>query len=66
MRKQQAVKGSRPKKLATLTPAEDKVWCDTFAAYVDEGMSDAKADRETWKEMLEQFPRLREFDGCKP
>ena len=56
---------AKKRTLATLTLAEDRVWTDTFAAYVDEGMTDSKADRETWKEMLEQFPRLRAFDGCR-
>jgi len=58
-----AAKGKR----ATLTAEENKVWESTFAFYVEEeGMSDSRADRATWKEMQEQFPRLRAFQGCRP
>jgi hypothetical protein len=54
------------RKLAVLPAEENKVWESTFAFYVeDKGMSDMRADIATWRDMQEQFPRLRAFSGCK-
>ncbi len=44
----------KPKKIAVLTPEENKAW-------------DEDADQSTWKDLQNEFPRLQEFDGwCKP
>jgi len=53
------------RKLATLTAEENKAWEKAFAFHVDSGMSDARADRATWKDLCAEFPRLRKFQGCK-
>ena len=53
------------KRRTTLTALEDSWWVSCFCFYLDEGKTDAEADRLTWREMLSQFPRLRFYDGCK-
>ena len=59
-RSQKKAKGRR---LATLTPQEDKVWVAYFTHYVDiEGKSDEEADRLAWHDLCREFPRL----GAKP
>jgi hypothetical protein len=55
-----------PRKLATLTPYEDKCWVFAFCFYLDEGRSDAQADRLAWGELQLEFPRLRRYQGCNP
>ena len=57
---------AKTKRLATLTEAEDAKWVEKFTFYVDDGMTDDEADRITWREMQDEFPRLKAFDGCKP
>jgi hypothetical protein len=54
------------KKLARLTPKEDRSWVIAFCYYVDDGCSDLKADASAWRDICEEFPRLREYDGCLP
>jgi hypothetical protein len=54
------------KKLARLTPHEDRCWVIAFCYYVDDGCSDLKADKLGWLDMCEEFPRLREYEGCLP
>ncbi len=51
------------KRRATFTPREDRCWVFAFRYYLDEGKTDAEADRLAWKEMLSEFPRLRFYDG---
>jgi hypothetical protein len=53
------------KRKARLTAEENRIWEKTFAFHVDAGMSDMRADIATWRDMQEQFPRLRAFSGCK-
>lgn len=53
------------RKRARLTVAEDKAWVYAFGFYVEQGMSDAQADRRAWKDVRLEFPRLRKFDGCR-
>jgi hypothetical protein len=60
------MKTRKRKRLATLTEVEDRAWTEKFSFYVDEGKSDAEADRITWREMQEEFLRLKAFDGCEP
>lgn len=53
------------KKLATLTPAEDKAWVAAFAYALTELHYDPRrADRYAWRDVRKQFPRLAAFDGC--
>ena len=59
-------KKTMAKNLAKLTPAEDKVWSDAFEFYVNAGKTDRMADKYAWRDVCEQFPRLKKFDGCKP
>lgn len=54
------------KKLATLTPEENKAWEFAFSYYLDEGKDDDEADRLAWEDIQKEFPRLKDFDGCKP
>jgi hypothetical protein len=56
----------KKKKLATLTPEEDRFWTNTFSDYVNDGYSDSKADKLAWKETVAQFPRLRAYQGATP
>lgn len=56
----------RGKQRAKLTPLEDHCWLFAFCYYLDEGKTDAEADRLAWHDMLSEFPRLRFHDGCEP
>ena len=56
----------RRKKLARLSPQEDRSWVIAFCYYVDDGCSDLKADRLAWRDVCDEFPRLRGYDGCLP
>lgn len=51
---------------AKLTSEEDAVWTNAFIYWVNEGLSDIKADRKAWEDTVEQFPRLKEYDGALP
>jgi hypothetical protein len=53
-------------KLAELTAEEQRAWNNYFAFYCNEGWVDDEAAELTWKDLQAEFPRLREFDGCKP
>ena len=52
------------KRLAKLTPEEDHYWENAFAAEINGGTSDTKADRIAWKETQDRFPRLKGYDGA--
>jgi hypothetical protein len=52
------------RKLAKLTPEEDKVWVTLFAIAINGGASSRDADREAWEGLCEQFPELKEYDGA--
>jgi hypothetical protein len=56
----------QPRKLAALTPFEDKCWTFAFCTYLEKGKSDATADKLTWRDMQLDFPRLRIYGGCRP
>lgn len=57
--------GNPPKKrLAKLTLEEDREWVGAFNYYVEEGKSDAQADRLAWRDVKKEFPRLRKFSGA--
>jgi len=51
------------RRLATLTPFEDKRWVFAFCFYVDDGYTDVRADRLAWRDMCADFPRLRGYAG---
>ena len=53
------------KKVAKLTVDEDKAWVFAFCFYKDKGYSDLRADASAWLDMKLDFPRLRNFDGCR-
>lgn len=53
-------------KLAVLTTEEDAAWVMAFEHYANSRHSDAAADRAAWADVQEQFPRLRNYDGCTP
>lgn len=55
------------KRLATLTPYEDKCWVFAFRYHRDVGkQGDAEADRRAWRDIRREFPRLMRYDGCLP
>jgi hypothetical protein len=54
-----------PKQIAELTPQENHSWEFAFTFYLDEGFSQSKADKLTWRDMLLEFPRLKHFAGCR-
>jgi hypothetical protein len=57
-------KGRKPKKLATLSPYEDKCWVFAFCYYVDDGHTDLEADHLAWRDVCIEFERLRKYHGC--
>jgi hypothetical protein len=57
-------KRKRRRRLATLTPYEDRSWVFAFCFYVDDGYSDVQADHLAWRDMYMEFPRLRGYEGC--
>ena len=59
------MKKPRKRKLATLTPEQDKVWVALFTLNLNNGMTETQADEDAWQGLCEQFPELRKFDGCK-
>jgi hypothetical protein len=62
----QPERGARMRrKLATLTIAENKRWEWLFSWAVNNGYTQRAADKEAWKGLCEEFPRLRKFDGAR-
>ena len=55
----------RTKRVAKLTPYENKSWVFAFGYYLDRVRSAVRADQLAWRDMLLEFPRLRAFDGCR-
>src|SRR5579872_7475640 len=53
------------RKLATLTPAENRDWEWFFSWYLNNGFTEINADRKAWKDMQALYPRLRKFRGCR-
>ena len=54
----------KSKQLAVLTVEEEKAWEHAFFFYVvDEGKTDAMADKMAWRDLQKEFPRLKEFRG---
>jgi hypothetical protein len=57
------------RKLVRLTRKEAKAWDFAFAMYAEPTSSkkrDKQAAEMAWRDMQEDFPRLKKYDGCKP
>ena len=54
------------KKRAKLSVREDKQWVHYFCYYLNEDKTDSQADKLAWRDMLLEFPRLKNYDGCLP
>lgn len=55
------------KRLARLTPEEDRLWVALFEHAVHSlKYGGLRADAYTWRHLCEAFPRLRKFHGAKP
>jgi hypothetical protein len=56
-----------PRKLARLKPDENKAWDVYFADYCSNVRNDsARADRFAWRQLQQDFPRLKKYDRAKP
>ena len=53
------------KKLAKLTPVEDKAWTKAFNYWSMESFDPDEADERAWIAVQNEFPRLKDFDGCE-
>jgi hypothetical protein len=51
---------------AMLTPEEDSAWNHAWEYYVNQGYDDNTAGQMAWKDIQQQFPRLREYQGARP
>jgi hypothetical protein len=54
------------KKLARLKPEENKAWVFAFEYYKNDGKTDLQADKLSWRDVCEEFPRLKKYDGALP
>lgn len=52
-------------KITTLTNAEDKAYCKAFSYYKDKGNTDSQADKNAAKDLIKEFPRLKNFTKWK-
>lgn len=63
-------KARKPRRrLAQLTPEEDRAWDVAFEYYgndSDEELTDDEIAELAWKDIVQQFPRLKDFDGALP
>jgi hypothetical protein len=57
---------NQAKKRARLSIREDKQWVHYFCYYLNEDKTDLQADKLAWRDMLLEFPRLRNYAGCLP
>jgi hypothetical protein len=52
--------------LTKLTAAENKAWVDAFTyGLIELHYGQDRAGRYAWRDVCKQFPRLRQFDGCR-
>ena len=56
----------RPRKLATLSPEENRDWEYFFSWYMNNGFTERQADRNAWRDLQQKYPRLKKYQGCKP
>lgn len=56
------------KRLARLTPEEDRVWTVYFNWFTENRKDNrpSRADKYAWDMLLIEFPRLRKYDGALP
>lgn len=55
------------RRLAKLNPYEDRCWVFAFCYHRDVGkQGEREADRRAWRDMRDEFPRLRAYRGCLP
>jgi hypothetical protein len=52
-------------KICKLNQKEDKIWINAFGYYKDKGYSDKKADKETFKDLIKESPRLKKCKKIK-
>jgi hypothetical protein len=57
--------GTSSRRLAKLTPREDRCWVFAFSYYLDEGRTEARADKLAWRDLRDEFPRLKQYYACK-
>jgi len=53
------------RKLARLSPYEDKCWVFALCYWLDRGKTDDEASRLAWRDVQLEFPRLQKYEGCK-
>jgi len=56
-------KGGATKKLAVLTAEQNGFWEKNFAYYLNDGLSDSRADKLAWQDLQNEFPGLKKYDG---
>ncbi len=54
------------KRIARLTPLENRCWVFAFCFYLTKGMTNLHADHLAWRDLQMEFPRLRKYHGCLP
>jgi hypothetical protein len=54
------------RKLARMSPYEDKCWVFALCYWLDRGKTDEEAGRLAWRDIQLEFPRLQKYEGCKP
>ena len=55
----------KERRLAVLSPYEDKCWVFAFCFYLDQGRSDRVADKFAWRDLQREFVRLLKYEGCR-
>jgi hypothetical protein len=53
------------KQIAKLTPKENHAWEFAFCFYREQTKTDLQADKLAWRDLRLEFPRLKNFAGCK-
>jgi len=52
-------------RIATLNAEENHSWEFAFVYYLDNGHNERKADELAWGDLTTEFPRLKEYQGCR-
>ncbi len=52
------------KRIAKLNPKENHAWEFAFCFYREECKTDLQADKLAWRDLILEFPRLKNFAGC--
>jgi hypothetical protein len=53
------------RKLAKLTPLEEKAWESAFRFHRVARKSETRAANAAWRDLQREFPRLRRYDGAR-